>query len=94
MSDSDGPCAFPTPNSIEESMADPLSGLGLMLISASIYLMALPALVSYLATLPVFSTRNTRRYRRSLADSMDNPRYEMLVAVINNMHRLPEHFRR
>ena len=34
----DGPCAFPQPKSIDESMADPLATLGFMLISLSFIL--------------------------------------------------------
>ena len=36
--DDDGPCAFPQPKSIDESMADPLATLGFMLISLSFIL--------------------------------------------------------
>ena len=39
MSDlDDGPCAYPPTNTIEETMADPLATLGLMLISLSFIL--------------------------------------------------------
>ena len=31
----DGPCAFPQPNTIQESVADPLAALGWMTISVS-----------------------------------------------------------
>ena len=36
--DIDGPCAFPQPNPIQQSVADPLATLGFMLISVSFIL--------------------------------------------------------
>ena len=49
----DGPCAFPQPNTIEETMADPLATLGLMLIS-----------VSFILALLFFTTEDQDNNRR------------------------------
>ena len=76
MTDSDGPCAYPQPNIIEESVANPLAALGFILIS-----------FSFLFALPVFNPRITRRYKRSLADGMNNTRQEMLVEFMENIQR-------
>ena len=76
MTDSDGPCAFPQPNIIKESVAYPLAALGFVLIS-----------VSFFFALPVFNPRIMRRYKRSLADVMNNSRQEMLVEFMKNVQR-------
>ena len=76
MTDSDGPCAFPQPNIIKESVAYPLAALGFVLIS-----------VSFFFALPVFNPRIMRRYKRSWADVMNNSRQEMLVEFMKNVQR-------
>ena len=77
MTDSDGPCAYPQPTNLEDSVAYPLAALGFVLISVSIVF-----------ALPVFNPRITRRrYKRSLADGMVNTHQEMLVELMENIQR-------
>ena len=76
MTDSDGLCAYPQPNNIEESLAYPLATLGFILIS-----------VSFIFALPVFNPRITRRYKRSLAEGVNNTHQEMLVEFMESIQR-------